>query len=81
MLDTPPDDAFDRINALAARYLHVPISIVSQVDSDRIWHKSRHGLESSEIDRERGLCASAILQGEPWEISDAAVDRAPLSTR
>jgi hypothetical protein len=43
ILDTPPDGAFDRITALAARIFDVPISIVSIVDSDRIWFKSRRG--------------------------------------
>ena len=37
VLDTPPDGAFDRITALAARLFDVPIAIVSIVDSDRIW--------------------------------------------
>ncbi|MCW2508256.1 MAG: hypothetical protein JWP68_1404, partial [Modestobacter sp.] len=40
VLDTPPDGAFERITALAARLFQVPISIVSIVDSDRIWFKS-----------------------------------------
>lgn len=79
VLDTPPDGAFDRITALAARYLEVPISIVTMVDGDRIWFKSRYGLDVDQIDREPGLCASAILQGEPWEISDAAVDPRTLA--
>ncbi len=37
ILDTPPDGAFDRITALAARRFGVPISIISIVDHDRIW--------------------------------------------
>jgi len=49
ILDTPPDGAFDRITALAARIFDVPISIVSIVDSDRIWFKSRHGIDVTEI--------------------------------
>jgi hypothetical protein len=65
ILDTPPDGAFDRITALAARVFDVPISIVSIVDSDRIWFKSRHGVDVTEIPRDPGLCASAILQYEP----------------
>jgi hypothetical protein len=40
ILDTPPDGAFDRATALAARLFDVPISIVSIVDEDRIWFKS-----------------------------------------
>lgn len=74
VLDTPPDGAFDRITSLAARIFDVPISIISIVDHDRIWLKSRHGIDVQQIDREPGLCASAILQHEPWVVSDAAVD-------
>ena len=75
VLDTPPDGAFDRITALAARLCHAPIAIVSVVDTDRIWFKSHHGLpDVTEIDRAAGLCASAILQYEPLVVTDAAVD-------
>ena len=79
ILDTPPDGAFDRITALAARLFGVPIAIVSIVDHDRIWFKSHHGLDVSQIDRAPGLCASAILQPEPWVISDAPHDPRALA--
>src|SRR3546814_9391935 len=55
ILDTPPDGAFDRITAIAARRFGVPIAIVSIVDTDRIWFKSHHGLPVQQIDREPGL--------------------------
>lgn len=74
VLDTPPDGAFDRITALAARLFGVPISIVSIVDHDRIWFKSHHGIDATEIDRAPGLCASAVCQYEPWIVSDARID-------
>ncbi|MEP6760280.1 MAG: GAF domain-containing SpoIIE family protein phosphatase [Sporichthyaceae bacterium] len=74
ILDTPPDGAFDHISAMAARLFGVPIAIVSIVDSDRIWFKSHHGLDVVELDRDPGLCASAILSQEPWIVSDAALD-------
>ena len=79
LLDTPPDGAFDRITAIAARIFNVPISIVSVVDQDRIWFKSHPGLDVDEVDREPGLCASAILQNEPWVISDARHDPRALA--
>ncbi|HEY8721691.1 protein kinase domain-containing protein [Pengzhenrongella sp.] len=79
ILDSPPDGAFDRITALAARLFSVPIAIVSVVDHDRIWFKSHHGLEFDELDRDAGLCASAILHDDPWIIEDAAVDVRALS--
>lgn len=79
ILDTPPDGAFDRVTALAARIFDVPISIVSIVDSDRIWFKSRHGVEVDEIGRDPGLCASAILHDEPWLVTDAKLDPRTLT--
>jgi two-component sensor histidine kinase len=74
ILDTPPDGAFDRVTRLAARHFKVPISIVSIVDHDRIWFKSHHGVDASEIPRSPGLCASAILDNKPWVVTDAKVD-------
>ena len=65
ILDTPPDGSFDRITAMAARRFGVPISIVSIVDHDRIWFKSHHGVPASQIGRDPGLCASAILSSDP----------------
>ena len=79
ILDTPPDGAFDRITALAARIFDVPISIVSIVDADRIWFKSRHGVDVDEIGRDPGLCASAILHDEPWLVTDAKFDPRTLT--
>ena len=80
ILDTPPDGTFDRITALAARLLRVPIGIVSVVDNDRIWFTSHHGLpDVTEVAREPGLCASAILQDGPWVVEDASVDPRTLS--
>ena len=74
ILDTPPDGAFDRITALAARRFAVPISIISIVDEDRIWFKSHHGLSVGQIGRDPGLCASAILSNDPHVLTDATVD-------
>ncbi|MCW2501231.1 MAG: putative magnesium or manganese-dependent protein phosphatase [Frankiales bacterium] len=81
VLDTPPDGSFDRITALAARLFDVPIAIVSVVDTDRIWFKSRHGLpeDVTEIGRAPGLCASAILGHEPWVVTDAPHDPRTLA--
>ena len=79
ILDTPPDGCFDRVTAIAAKLFSAPISIVSLVDSDRIWFKSRHGLDVEQIDRAPGLCASAILQDTPYIVEDAASDLRTLS--
>jgi sigma-B regulation protein RsbU (phosphoserine phosphatase) len=79
VLDTPPDGAFDRITSLAARLFEVPISIVSIVDADRIWFKSHHGIDAEQIDRDPGLCASAIMQSGPWLVTDARTDPRTLA--
>lgn len=79
ILDTPPDGAFDRITALAARRFGVPIAIISIVDEDRIWFKSHHGLPVEQIDREPGLCASAILGNDLFLLADASVDARSLA--
>ncbi|MDB5469443.1 MAG: hypothetical protein JWR84_1003 [Caulobacter sp.] len=74
ILDTPPDGNFDRITALAARRFGTPISIISVVDHDRIWFKSRHGVDVAEIGRDNGLCASAILSPDTRVLEDARRD-------
>ncbi|HEX8300354.1 sensor histidine kinase [Sphingomonas sp.] len=79
ILDTPPDGAFDRITALAARRFGVPISIISIVDEDRIWFKSHHGVPVNQIGRDPGLCASAILSSDPYILADASVDPRSLA--
>ena len=74
ILDTPRDGTFDRITFLASKIFDVPISTVTIVDSDRIWFKSATGLDADQIDRDPGLCASAILGDEPWIVEDAKKD-------
>ncbi|HUR83907.1 MAG TPA: GAF domain-containing SpoIIE family protein phosphatase [Solirubrobacteraceae bacterium] len=74
ILDTPPDGAFDRICALAARRFGVPFASVTIVDEERIWFKAIAGLDAVEIPRLPGLCASAILQGAPYVVTDALSD-------
>lgn len=79
ILDTPPDGAFDRVTSLAARIFSVPTAIVSVVDHDRIWFKSHYGTDVEQLDRDPGLCASAILQNDPWVIEDTETDPRALS--
>jgi len=79
ILDTPPDGAFDRICALAARVFDVPIATVTIVDERRIWFKACHGITVTEIPRDPGLCASAILHDVPYVVSDAATDPRTLN--
>ena len=79
IVGTPPDGTFDHLTALASQVLHVPVAIISIVDHDRIWFKSRHGIDVEEIDRDLGLCASCIMQEGPWIVNDARADPRALS--
>ena len=79
ILDTPPDGAFDRITAIAARLLKMPVAIISIVDTDRIWFKSHHGVDVEQTGRDPGLCASCILQDSPWMVNDARIDPRTLA--
>ncbi|MFF7449607.1 MULTISPECIES: SpoIIE family protein phosphatase [unclassified Streptomyces] len=75
ILDTPPDGAFDRVAALAARLFDVPVATVTIVDEDRIWFKAAHGLDGvSEIGRDPGLCGSAVLREDALVIPDTLLD-------
>jgi GAF domain-containing protein len=79
ILDTPPDGNFDNITTLAAAIFKVPIAIISIVDADRIWFKSHYGLEVNQINRDPGLCASAILSNDPYIIENALHDPRSLA--
>ena len=60
ILDTAPEAACDRITALAADLFNVPVSIIGFVDHDRIWFKSHHGLDATEIERNAGRSAAVV---------------------
>ena len=75
ILDTAPDPSFDDLTALASRLFGCPISLISLVDRDRLWFKSRVGLTIPEMPREASFCGHAILSDEVMVIRDAAADR------
>ncbi|HMG81745.1 MAG TPA: GAF domain-containing sensor histidine kinase [Ferruginibacter sp.] len=74
ILDTPPNPSFDRITKLAAKLFHVPIAMISLVDTDRIWFKSRFGIDIAQIDRDLGLCSLAIQSDDIYLMEDAIKD-------
>lgn len=74
ILDTPPEERFDRITRLAQRLFDVPIALISLVDASRQWVKSRAGLDVEQIPREMSFCAHAILGRGPFVVRDARVD-------
>ncbi|NNF78412.1 MAG: sensor domain-containing diguanylate cyclase [Rhizobiales bacterium] len=74
ILDTGREEAFDRITRLAQSALRMPIVLVSLVDENRQWFKSRVGLEPQETKREVSFCSHAIQQDQPFIIPNALLD-------
>lgn len=74
ILDTPPDDAYDEIVNLAAELFEVPIALISLVDRNRIWFKSKFGTTLQQIDREEGLCATSISGNDVYVVENARTD-------
>lgn len=74
ILDTPSEERYDRITRMARRVFDVDICLVSLVDKDRQWFKSRQGLDACETSREISFCGHAILDKEPFIVSNAAED-------
>ncbi|WP_025111494.1 diguanylate cyclase [Pseudomonas sp. H1h] len=74
VLDSAPEERFDRLTRLARRVFDVPIALVSLVDTNRQWFKSCVGLDASETGRDVSFCGHAILGDQILHISDAAQD-------
>jgi GAF domain-containing protein len=74
ILDTPPDDRFDRVTRLAKRIFGVPIVLVSLVDANRQWFKACIGLDVTETSREISFCGHAILGDSLFLVSDTLRD-------
>ena len=76
LLDTPPDDRFDRITRLACRIFDVSTSMVTLIDRDRQWFKSSYGLDMDvcESGRDVSFCGHTILQNGPFVIEHTMMD-------
>ncbi len=74
LLDTQPEERFDRLTRLARRLFDAPIALMSLVDSDRQWFKSRPGLDFPETPRDYSFCAHAILGEGVFIVPDAMKD-------
>jgi PAS domain S-box-containing protein len=74
ILDTEPESMFDGITELAARICNTPTALISLVDTDRQWFKSRVGLDATETGRDISFCGHAILQKDAFVIEDAQLD-------
>jgi GAF domain-containing protein len=74
ILDTPPEERFDRITQFASFEFDVPIVVISLVDEERQWFKSLVGLDACSTSRDISFCTHAILQDEILIIEDATKD-------
>lgn len=74
ILDTPREEDFDEIVALASRICETPIALVSLVDEDRQWFKAETGLGVDETPLDQSMCAHAILKEDVMVVPDTTED-------
>jgi len=74
ILDTPPEERFDKIAAFAAAEFEVPIAVITLVDAQRQWFKAKVGTEVCETGRDVSFCSHAILQDQIMVVPDAHDD-------
>lgn len=74
ILDTPPEEAFDKIARLAAHICGTEFSVIGLIDDKRQWYKSTFGFEGTEAPRELTFCAHGLVKPELMEVYDATKD-------
>lgn len=74
VLDSDPEEAFDRVVRLAARLFSVPMAVISLTDRDRQWYKAKLGIAASDSPRDLSICAQALTEREPLVVRDARED-------
>ena len=74
ILDTPPEERFDKVVRFAAEEFDVPVALLSLIDENRQWFKANVGLDVCETGRDISFCAHAILQPDILVIPDARAD-------
>jgi len=75
LLDTPPEERFDRIVDLASKVFDVPIAYIALIDADRQWLKAQCGLTIDETGRDISFCGHAIAQHGPLIVPDTLRDQ------
>ncbi|MBO0662099.1 EAL domain-containing protein [Jiella sp. MQZ9-1] len=74
VIDTPPEEEFDRLVGLASRLFDVPIVLISLIDAERQFFKAEFGLGKRETSRELSFCTYAIMQENVLVVPDALAD-------
>jgi len=74
ILDTLPEEAFDRACRVAALHFGVPLAYVGLMDRDRQYFKACYGADEREMDRRLTFCAYVIASGEPLVVEDLTLD-------
>src|SRR5206468_18334 len=75
VLDTMPEEVFDDLTELAARICEAPIALITLVDEDRQWFKSKVGVSINETSRDISFCGHAIEQSDLFIVPDATLDK------
>ncbi len=74
LLDTLPEERFDRIIRMAARLFDMPMALFSLVDRDRLWFKARLGFDQAEYPRAESICAHTIMHDDVLVVVNPAAD-------
>ena len=74
LMSTPREGDLDRITRTAQKIFQTEIALISLVDKDRQWFKSRCGLDATETPRDISFCGHAVQSDETFVVSDAALD-------
>lgn len=74
LLYSEPEEAYDEVAVLASQIAETPISLITLIDAEKQWFKSKVGTEGSETDREIAFCSHAILQEEPMIVGNMLED-------
>ena len=75
ILDTTHEERFDLVTRMAKRIFGMSISLVSLIEQDRQWFKSRQGFEATEMPRDISLCGHAINQDGLFMVPNASKDK------